>query len=302
MEEKLEESKTSFSSTRAMYPKELADLTDVQWAEVAPDKVVIATKDRTWLSRPNFGKTRFAQPMKSTGSITTTKNLLDGAIAAAKCAAKSSVRPTVLTPISWIWQLAEAYHLSNPISKLMEEACIGFSTIGRWSLAEWAAHKANQEKGYDRLALLDIQSMGSDAQAVVEALVPLAAEALIDYLICCVRDWNPIDCVGYSYKVESLAMTVKEEYIDEVEILLPPDVNATRYLRAYSSVGANTKHLEETVEVVAGLAAKERIRVAVACYKTALLCFNPATEDWMSDKELQQILEPLKLENQVLNQ
>ncbi|MDJ0573517.1 MAG: hypothetical protein QNJ53_31375 [Pleurocapsa sp. MO_192.B19] len=47
--------------------------------------------------------------------------------------------------------------------------------------------------------------------------------------------------------------------------------------------------------MVAGLTAKDRIRIAVACYETALLCFSPPTEGYISDKELQQILEPLKL-------
>ncbi len=235
MKKKSEGSKISLLSTKAIYPKKLADLTDVQWAQIAPDKVVIATKDRTWLSRPCSGKTRFAQPMEGTGSITTSKNLLDGAITAAKCAAKSSIRPLELTPISWVWQLAEAYHLSHSTPELMQEACVGFSMIGRWSLAEWAAHKANKEEGFDRLALLDIQSMGYDAEAVVNVLVPPAAVALIDYFICCVRNWNPIDCVGYSYTMESLATDVREEYIDEVEALMPIGINATRNLRVHSS-------------------------------------------------------------------
>lgn len=301
MKEKPEECLTFFSSIRATYPKELADLTDVQWAQVAPDKMVIATKDRTWLSRPHFGKNRFAQPMEGAGgSITTTKNLLDSAIAAGKCAAHS-VRSPVLNPISWIWQLAEAYHLCNPISELMEEACVGFSMLGRWNLAEWAAQKANKEKGHKRLVLCDLESMGYDAEAVVEVIVPTTAEALIDYLTYRVRDWNPIDCVGCSYTMESIAMGIGKEYIDEVEAILPLGIDATRYLRAHSSVGADIKHMEETVEMVAKLPAKERIRVAIACYETALLCFNPATEDCMSNEELQQILEPLKLNPKVLN-
>jgi hypothetical protein len=55
----------------------------------------------------------------------------------------------------------------------MEEARDRFAASGRESLAQWAAQKAREEAGHDRLALLDIQSMGYDAEAVVQALVPL---------------------------------------------------------------------------------------------------------------------------------
>lgn len=271
-------------------------LTNAQWAHLAPGKVVVATENRAWLYQPHCVDDRFSQPMKGAGSIATTRQLLDGAIAAAKYAVNSNVRPPALTATRWIWRLAGAYHLCNPTPELMEEAAVSLAAVGRWSLAVWAAQKSNEEEGHDRLALRDIQSMGYDAEAVVEALVPSAAVALIDYFTRSVQDDDPIDCVGYSYTMERLAMGIGEESIQKVEGVLPPSTHATRCLRVHSSVGADRAHAEETVEMVAGLTPQERVRVTRACYETALLCFSPPTEGYTSDSELQQILRPLKLD------
>ena len=274
-----------------------SDTTNVaaEWAQIAPDKIVVATENRTWLYRPRSEENRFTKPMKGAGSIATTRKLLDGAIAAAKYTINSNVRPPALTSTRWVWRLAGAYHLCHPTKKLMEEASAGFTLIGRRCLAEWAAQKANEEQGHDKLALCDIQSMGYDPEAVVKALVPPGAVALIDYFTRSVQDLDPIDCVGYSYTMERLALGVDRKYIQKVEDLLAPGVNATRCLRVHSSVGADIEHTEETVEMVAKLTAKERTRIARACYETALMCFSSPIEGYISDEELQQMLKPLKI-------
>ena len=276
------------------------DSSDVEWAQVAPNKVVVATKDRAWLHHPSFAKNRFAQPMTGTGNVATTRKLLDGAIASAKRVINSNSKLLSCATLRWIWQLASAYHLHHATLELIEEACVGFATIGRWSLAEWAALKANEEKDFDLLILQEIKSMGYNPQAVVKAIVPPVTGALIDYLTRSVRDWNPIDCVGYSYTMERLAISAKKEYVQE-EIPLPLEVNATYKLRLESSIDADIERAEEIVEEVAKLAASERIRVAIACYETALICLSPSIKGRISDWKLQQLLEPLKLNNKVPN-
>jgi pyrroloquinoline quinone (PQQ) biosynthesis protein C len=178
----------------------------------------------------------------------------------------------------------------------MKNAAIGFAADNRSFLKKWALQKAKEEKGHDRLALLDIQSLGYDAEAVVKALVPPAAVALIDYFTRSVQDDDPIDCVGYTYTMERLSLGIGEEYIEKVEGLLPLKTNATRCLRVHSSVGADAEHVDENVSLIAQLTSSERTRIARACYETALMCFSPPPEGYISDEELQQILQPLKLE------
>jgi pyrroloquinoline quinone (PQQ) biosynthesis protein C len=179
----------------------------------------------------------------------------------------------------------------------MDKAAQSFASSGRRSLAQWAAQKACEEGGHDRLALLDIQSMGYEAKAVVEALVPPAAVALVDYFTRSVQAPDPIACVGYCYTMERLALGIGEEHIQAVEALLPPGIQATRCLRVHSSVGSDVEHVEETIEMVAGLAPEERTRVVSACYETALLCFSPPKEGYISDEELQNMLRSVETHN-----
>lgn len=284
-------------ATKADNSEYRSNLVEVEWAQIAPDTIVVATEDRTWLSRPRFCQASFTKPMDSAGSIATTQKLLDGAIAAAKYAVNSSVRPPALTATRWIWRLASQYHLSHTYPLLIEKAARRFEQANRSVLAQWATEKVLEERGHDLLALRDIQSLKYDAEAVVEELIPPAAVTLIDYLSRSVRDSDPVDCVGYSYTMERLALGIDEKYIQKVEALLPSNSRATRCLLIHSSVGGDVDHVKETAEMVAGLTAFERVRIARACYETALLCFSPPSEDYILDDELQEILNPLKLDH-----
>ena len=270
--------------------------TDIEWARIAPDKVVVATTNRSWLHRLDHARIDdpFARPMVGAGSVVTTRKLLDGTVAAAGSAVSSSRRPPALTRTQWVWRLASAYHLTHSYPPLIEEAAWRFEKMGRKNLSQWAAQKAREERGHDRLALLDIRSMGYKAETVVEALIPPVAVVLVNYLTQSVQAPDPLGCVGYSYTMERLATGIKEKHIQSVEALLPPDICATRCLRVHSSVGADAEHVEETLEMIAGLAPEERTRVAIACYETALLQFNSPKEDYISESELQHMLRPLE--------
>lgn len=285
--------KISFAAKASDRPAP-SDLTNAEWAQIAPGKVIVATEDRSWLYRSRSAGDRFLQPMEGAGSIATTRKLLDGALAAARYAVDSNIRPPALTPLRWVWRLAGAYRLTCLVPRLLEEAAQNFASTDRYMLAQWAIEKSNEETGHDLLALRDILALGYDAEAVVEVLVPPAATVLMDYFVRSVRDNDPIDCVGYSYTMERLAMGVDEEYIQKVEVLLPPNINATRCLRVHSSVGADADHVEENASTIAKLTSTERSRIARACYETALMCFSPPPEGYISDAELQQIIEPLK--------
>ena len=271
------------------------DLANAEWAHIAPGKVVVATNERAWVYQPSSKDDRFARSMTGVGSKATTRKLLDTAIAAAKQAVESEVRPPELTSIRWVWRLASAYHLTHSVPQLMEAAAGGFAANHHSRLEAWALEKAEEETGHDLLALKDIQSLGYDAEAVVKALVPPAAEALMDYLTRSVQDSNPIDCIGYAYTMERLSLSIGEDYIQKVEALLPANVKATRCQRVHSSVGADADHVGENVSLVAELDASERSRIARACYETALMCFSPPPGEYISDEEIQQILEPLRI-------
>jgi len=243
-----------------------SSIEDIEWAQIALGKVVVATPSRAWLYQPRSADDRFAQPMTGAGSNATTGKLLDTAIAAAKVAVQSDRRPPALTSIRWIWRLAGAYHMTSPVPGLMRNAAKGFAKSKRFDLEEWALEKAEEETGHDLLAL--------NARST--------------------EDRNPIDCVGYTYTMERLSLGIGKEYIQKVEDLIPPEINATRCLRVHSAVGADASHAEENVALIAKLTASERTRIARACYETALMCFSPPPGEYIADEELQQLLQPLK--------
>lgn len=238
----------------------------------------------------------FIQLIFDTDQVLQTRKLLDRAIVSAAKDTLSNCKPPALTPSRWIWQLAASYHLTHSTEVLMEEAAGRFARLGRWSLAQWAAHKAHEEQGHDRLALLDIQSMGYDAQAVVKALVPPNAIALLDLFTRSVQTADPIGCVGYCYTMERLAMNIKAEHIQLVEAILPSHTDATRCLRMHSCLGSDVNHVEETLKIAATLTSEERTNITVACYETALLYFSSLNENYILEVELQQVLNQLKLQ------
>lgn len=238
----------------------------------------------------------FIQLMFNRDSLSKTRKLLDRAIVLAAKDTLPNCKPPALTPSRWIWQLAASYHLTHSTGLLMEAAAGRFAVLGRRSLAQWAAQKAREEKGHDRLALLDIQSMGYEAEAVVKALIPASAIALLNFFTQSVQAADPISCVGYCYTMERLAMNIKAEHIQLVEAILPPDTYATRCLRMHSCLGSDVKHVEETVKIAAVLTSQERTNITVACYETALLYFNSLKQNYISEVELQQVLSQLKLD------
>jgi len=267
----------------------------IEWVTITPGKVLIASTDEVWLHTPTGDRDRFSETMTTTGSVTTTGKLLDGAMAAAKMAvAFNGVSPGI-TPNRYIWQLAGAYQITHATPPGMEKASQHFANADRLSLSAWASEKKEEEKGHDQLALLDIQSLGYKAEELVQNIIPTAATVLVDYFHRSVNDSDPIDCIGYSHALERLSLGAKKEHIQKIEELLPDGVNATRCMRVHSSIGADAHHVEENVEMIASLSASERTRIIRACYETALFLFSPPVEGYFSESELENMLEPFRL-------
>lgn len=271
-------------------------LTGTSSAGFAANETPVKGANPIWMHQPASAESGADSAIKKVhvDSITTTRNLLDGAIALAGQTAKSNDRPPAFTRAQWVWQLAGAYHLTHSYPPLIEEAAQRFKKIGRQNLSQWAADKGRDERGHDKLALLDIKSMGYNAQAVVKTLTPPSTAILVNYFTQSLQAPNPIGGIGYTYTMERIATGIKEKHIQSVEAFLPPGIHATRCLRAHSSLGADVKHVEETVEVIAGLVHEERLRIAVVCYETAFLYFTSIEEDYVSEEQLQNVLKPLE--------
>jgi hypothetical protein len=263
------------------------ETTNREWARLAPGQLLLADENEAWLE-PLARVGAQAGVMLSRGSVATTRKLLDGAVGAAFSAA-SPLPPPPLTRTRWVFRLAGLYHLTRSTTSLMREASAKFEALGRGVLAAWAGAKAREEHNHDLLAIRDIEALGYDAHAVVRALVPEAASKLVAYFQSTVRVSDPIGCVGYSYALERLALTVGEAEIHRVDALLP-GVRATRCLRVHSAIGGDTDHVEDTVRMVASLTGPERTQVAIAAYQAARLCFEPPADGHPSDEEIERSL------------
>lgn len=272
-----------------------------EWVQVSENQVVIANSDYTWLGKKESIKNFSCSPKKiNQNNSATTKNLLDGTIAAAKITCSSdNKKPPTLTPSRWVWQLAGAYHTCAITPKVMREVSQRFAELGQSNLAEWANRKAQEEQDHDKLALLDIKSLGYDAKKIVEAIDHPGATALIEYFKRSLdtNNSNLLNSVGYLHALERISLAVEEEHIQEVESILP-SVNATRCFREHSSLGNDPAHVKDNIQTISKLSPTERSSVAKACYETAKICFS-SPKEYISEEKLQNLLEPFKLKSNI---
>jgi pyrroloquinoline quinone (PQQ) biosynthesis protein C len=268
-----------------------------EWVRLTPNKIILATPNDVWVYRPNSEKVSsnlFAQPSNNASDIAITKKLLDTAIILGKREAFSNQRLPALNLNNWVWSLINQYHSTHSTPVLMEEASMHFAAQGNKHLAAWAEQKAIEETGHDRLALLDIQSLGYKAQDLVKAFMSPSAKSLLDYFISSVENLDPIGVVGYSYALERISLAVKQRHIQAIEAIIPSGINATRCLRVHSSIGSDVEHVDEALEMMAELTSAQRNQIAIACYETAKLYFSLHENDYPSASELEHKLQPFR--------
>lgn len=267
----------------------------LEWAAIGPDAVVIATPRRAWLHRPDpWGADPFRAPMThAPGDLAATGWLLEGAVAVGARAAGPAPSPPPMTCRRWVWRLAGLYHLTTHTPGLLRVAEAKFRAAGRPALAEWAADKARDEAGHDRLALRDLRALGLPAEAVVEALQPPVAQAMVAHFRAAAEEALPLGVVAYAHAVERLALRADAGYVARVQACMPRGVDATRCLRVHSAAGSDAAHVAENVALVAGLPAAERSRIALAVRVAAQVSSTPSAEGHVSEAWLAGVLETL---------
>ena len=291
----IKNSQNPLFSKRFLKQRSIANKPIIEYIQITARSAIAVTEDSVWVRTFSDGSSFPIQPpTNNIYSIETTKKLLDTAIVLGKRVASVERQLPGLSVENWLWSLIGQYHLTHPTPQLMREAARRFKAQGRQQLAEWAEEKAIEETGHDRLALLDIQSLGYQAQALVDTYMSPSTKASIDYFIRSVRTGDPIKVVGYAYTLERIALAVKEKHIQAIENILPSGINATRCLRVHSSVGSDVEHVDEALETIAQLSFAERTQIAIACYETAKLYFSSHENDYPSATELKQKLQPFR--------
>ena len=270
--------------------------TEVEWATITPDKVVVANTENAWICSPFAHNGQFADPTIGIGDSTKTSKLLDGAMAAASMATAFNPKSLTLSSNRLVWQLIGAYQIAYATPILMRKASQRFAIALRHDLSNWALEKARKKATQARLLLIDIESLGYRSEELVRAITPSVSTTLVNYCQRSVRDKDPIDCVGYVHALERLSLSSRKKDLQKIDNYLPSDVDFSRYLELNNTLGGETKNVEGNADLIARLSSAERTRVIRACYETALLAFSPSTEAYLSEIELEYLLQPFRLE------
>jgi len=270
---------------------------EVEWARITASTVVVADRDQAWLYEldPFDAAGPFAQPMTGPGSVETTRRLLDAAVGAAQRMVIGDEPKPPLTPVRYAWQLVGHYHTMGPTTPLMDEAAERFLAVGRTDLAEFARQTAHQEKGHDRLAVLDLEDLGYDTKALLPALCPPTAAALVEFFTRCIRVPEPVEAFGFMYAGERTCVCIGRDYVERVQAMLPRGINATRALRVHSALGVEVEHVGDSLEIIARLPARDRTRIARAAYERTLVTFKPPEGGYPREAELEQWMSKFRL-------
>jgi hypothetical protein len=246
-----------------------------EWVSITGDISIIARESgEVWFHTPNGTKEGidpFATPMTGAGAVGSTVGLLDGAINLGFAGIEKRLAQPEPTLVGYAVALVGAYHTSVDTPRNLRRAARRFEELGRPEVAAYLEERAREETGHDRLALKDLRALGLPAERLVANYIPQGIKPLCKrFDDLCVQDY-PIGCIGYSYCLERIAALKQKTDVEKVQAMCPDGVDATRFLRSHSSLGSEAAHVEETIEFVASLPAKDRIRVVHETYESALI-------------------------------
>lgn len=260
----------------------------VQWVHLPDGNTLVAGSDGAWIQRPVIAALGLRFPMTDCIRTTsqTTRHLLDGAIAAAERNAPAP-QPTPMTATRWTWQLMGQWYCAHHSVALLPTVASRYDSAGRRDLARFARRKLEEELGHDQFPLDDLRGLGHDAQALVRAVAPPpAARACVEYARACARGDHPVDLLGYVYALERRVIRVPDQWLTDLETVLPSGVDAVSAIRLHA-MDLDLEHVDEAIRFIAALPAGDRTRVAQACYRTTEICCAAFPDDNPTEAELE---------------
>jgi len=249
----------------------------LEWTQITTGLVLVSTDTRTWVHRPALcpGADPFAEPMTGRGYVTTTRGLLDGAVGLSQRTAAAREPGLPLTLTKYVERLVAHYYTTHWSAWQLRRAAGRFQEASRPELAELAERLARHEQCHDLLAVRDLEALGYPSEYASRSPMEPQTAALLHFALRCLAGPHPVTIFGYGYALRTTAGAVTADYLDAVQSLLPPGVNATRCLRAHSALAGASEHLDLLVEAIASLPAEDRTRVIRAAYETTRIMFAP---------------------------
>lgn len=210
-------------------------------------------------------------PMQGTGSLGSTAGLLRGAIESGLGACAAGLRRCATSLPQYVLDLVGSYHNARRTSGHYRRAAARFRQLERADVAAYLERHAIEENGHERLALRDLCALGLPGERLVANLVPDGVGPVCELFDRLAGADYPIGCIGYSFFFESSAAKRTKADVETMQALSPTGIDATRFMRAHSSMGSEGDHVRDMIAFIASLPASDRIEIARAAYETAVL-------------------------------
>lgn len=243
-----------------------------EWVAVSDDIGIVSceTGEYWFLNLKGYGDLLpFTRPMTGSGMRASTAGLLNGAVAFAFANNGGVARGATSLP-KYVLDLIGSYHITRRTPGHIAQAAKRFTELNRPDIALYLETHGREETGHDRLVLKDLRALGLPAERIVANLIPEGMQPLCELFDkLCSADY-PVGCIGYCYCFESTAAIKREPEVEALEALCPKGVRASRFLRTHSGLGSELGHVEEMIDFVASLPARDRIEIVKATFETAV--------------------------------
>jgi len=245
---------------------------EIEWVVLPGDVAIVATAaGDVWRLKLGDGveSLPFAREMTGNGRPRSTSGLLNEAIALGFSSEEPEAGGGAISLAQYVYNLVGTYHNARRTPDNYRLAARRLRALGREEIASYLETHALEETGHERLIIKDLQALGLPAERLVANLVPEGVKPLVEFFDELSSADYPMGCIGYSYCFEYTAAMKPKSQVDALQALAPRGVDASRFLRTHSCLGSEVGHVEDLIDLIASLPAKDRIEIAKAAYETA---------------------------------
>lgn len=197
------------------------------------------------------------------------------------------IPPRETTLLRYVQMLIQAYATARHTFEYFERASMRCKQAGLTNAAEFILRKAEEERGHERLAALDLSVLGYSAIDAERVAPPLRSRDLFGLLRHYTNVDHPISCLGYAFALEYYANFRDSTFMADIERVVPQATKANRCFAVHSGEGSDSLHMAELNDFVDSLDTSLFVHVLAAAYETATILSTPVDDDFLSDREIE---------------
>lgn len=244
----------------------------LRW-QLADGRWVFATaQEARVLSLHSSGKDPSSAILQAHLPLTTTigeiEQLLDGVIGA-YLPNRSNRLPKSLH--EYLTMLAGNFVVVANIEKVLAEAMQSALDSSQPDLADFLGRIYAEEKGHSSLIESDFKNLNISVLEFSHYVNLELAQKLADLLLELARCEAPQAILGVGYLLETNALMVDAEFLEDLERCIPEARDSMTYLYTHSAVGSETEHLASLLEFIAQDSKLGQLNIIRACERAAIL-------------------------------